>query len=178
MIVDVLSGQATDHVGDRLVEAGCVSGLRVMAQEPTYFRGHVRRIEGHAAYIAHLGGGQPGDFRGRAPVHPDQAGRDGLAVAIHREAAVELTGHADGANRARRLARGLERGRDRARQRDLPSGRVLLGPAGPGITGLVGFESLAEQFERIAHDDGLETLGPDIDAYDSNRTNSRQVTQT
>ena len=174
----MLPGQAADHVGHRLVKAGGVPGLRAMAPQPAYLRGHVRRIEGHAADIADPGGGQPGDFRSRAPVHPDQARGDGVAGAIHRKAAVELAGQADGANRAPRLARGLERGRNRTRQRSLPPGRVLLGPAGPGITGLIGLESLTQQLESIAHDDGLETFASRYRTpYHSNRTNSREVTQ-
>ena len=62
---------------------------------------------------------------------------------------------------------------DRGAKRFLPERGSLLGPAGSGVVGLIGSCRLTEQAKFIVEDDGLETLGADIDADDGDGLISR-----
>ena len=127
----------------------------------------------HVAGIQHQAGSRPhhrrrhiGDLRLGAPVHPDQAGRDRLALAVDREAAIELAADAERGD-LRRAYAGLRQGAGDGRaERMFPQPRILFRPAVTREVRPVGHGRFAADAERVVGDRCLEALCADIDADD------------
>ena len=112
-------------------------------------------------------------FRLGATVHPDQAGGKRPSVAAGRDAAIELAGDAESRDLVFWNPGAGERLGDGRADRGIPQRRILLGPARTGIVRFIGSRGFAKETKFLVEDDGLETLGADIDADDGDGLISR-----
>ena len=164
MIDHARAGQRFDEERHRLMPDDRIGAALDVRLRPPDLRRHVRRIEHEPGAIADQRGVDVLAF-GRGPaVHPDDRGRQRLAVGVGGDAAVELPADrhaADIAGLDSGIREGLGDGRTERRQ---PERGILLGPARPRIARLIGRRAGAAEPQRVVDDDGLETLGADVDA--------------
>ena len=100
------AGEPGDEVGDRLMEAADRRALGRVALQPAGLGRHVRGVQDDAGRVLHPLRRQARDLGLGAPVHPDDAGPERLALPVDGEAAVELAADAERPDRARRLTGG------------------------------------------------------------------------
>lgn len=137
--------------------------FRKVALLPTDLRCHVSGVEYDATTLAHQRRRHVRDFLLRAPVHPDDAGRNGPALRIGGNAAIELPTDSEGVDISRLHLGGRERALDRRCKGAIPHFGVLLGGTGMRVTRLVADERLTENLKAVVGDDRFETLGADVE---------------
>jgi UDP-3-O-[3-hydroxymyristoyl] glucosamine N-acyltransferase len=101
---------------------------------------------------------------GGALIVPEEGGAEGARAVGEEDAAMHLTGQADGGDVRGAKAGGFEAGACGANGGEPPVERVLLGPAGLGLADGVGGGGGGEDFAAIVADEGFGAAGADVDA--------------